>query len=57
MWWDGATSPAYAPLSSFDVAHSKTPRVASADNAARWSRALFRQIYFRKACARVDRHA
>jgi hypothetical protein len=24
MWWDGATSTAYAPLSFFDIAHSSS---------------------------------
>jgi hypothetical protein len=59
--WDGATRQACAPLSFFDVAEAgagaKRPHVASADNPAKWLRAIFRQIYFRKASARVDRRA
>jgi hypothetical protein len=58
---DGATCQACAPLSSFNVAEARTiaqgPHVASADNPAKWLRPLFRQIHFRKACARVDHRA
>ena len=59
--WDVATCEACAPFSSFDVAEARTiakgPHVASADNTAKWLRALFRQIHFGKACARVDHRA
>jgi hypothetical protein len=61
---DGATCQGtYAPISFIDAAEASTrsvyciiasakgPYVASADKAAKWFRALFRQICFGKACA------